>query len=114
MSITDNDPDHDTGMLQMGLVVPDAKAEGNGDFNGAVDLDHESSESPPLIDPSFNESTLQRNAVADVLMGLNDPVPFTVGSSRKSRTDQSSRTSSGSILQAITINKYSRQSIQFE
>ena len=74
MSNTDNDPDIDSGILQLGLVVSDAEAEG-------IDSDHDDSELPALIDPSSNESTPQRSAVADVLMGLNDPVPFTFGSS---------------------------------
>ena len=54
------DPDHDSEILQMGLVVSDAEAEGNGNFDEAMDSDHEGSEPPPLIDPSFNESTPQQ------------------------------------------------------
>ena len=77
----DNDPDHDSGILQMGLVVSDAETKGNGNFDEAVDSDQEGSEPPPLIDPSSNEKTSQRNAVDDVLLGLNDPVPSTFGSS---------------------------------
>ena len=80
MSHTANDPDYDSGILQMGLVVSDAEAEGNEHLNEAVESDHDGSDLPDLIDPSSNESTPQRNAVADVLMGLNDPVPFTFGS----------------------------------
>ena len=81
MFITDNDPDHDSGILQMGLVVSDTDAEGNGTFNEELDSDHEGSEPTLIIDPSSNESTPQRNAVADVLMGFNDQVLFTFGSS---------------------------------
>ena len=65
----------------MGLVVSDAEAKGNELFNEEMDSDHDGTEPPPLIDPSFNESTPQRSAVADVLLGFNDPVPFTFGSS---------------------------------
>ena len=78
---TDNTVDHDPDILQMGLVVSDAKAEGNGHLDEAVDSDQEGFEPPPLIDPSSNESTPQRSAVADVLLCLNDSVPFTFGSS---------------------------------
>ena len=65
----------------MGLVVSDAKAEGTDGFNEEMDSDHDGFEPPPLIDPSSNESTPQRSAVADVLLGLNDPITFTFGSS---------------------------------
>ena len=70
----------------MGLVVSDAEAKGNKLFNEEMDSDHDGSEPPPLIDPSSNESTPQRSAVADVLLGLNDLVPFTFGSSLQSLT----------------------------
>ena len=72
---TDNTPEHDPYILQMGLVVSDAEAEDNGDFNEALESDHVGSEPLPLIDPSSTE------AVVDVLNGLNDPVPFMFGSS---------------------------------
>ena len=54
---TDITLDHDSDILQMGLVVSDDKAEDNGNFNEEVDSDHDGSEPPPLIDPSSNEST---------------------------------------------------------
>ena len=57
MSITDNDPDNDSGILQMDLVVSEADAKGNGIFNEELNSDHEGSGPPPLIDPSYNEST---------------------------------------------------------
>ena len=76
-----NTQDHDPDILQMGLVVSDAEAEDNGNFDKAVESGQESSEPPPIIDPSSSESTPQRNAVADILLGLKDPVPFTFGSS---------------------------------
>ena len=78
---TGNTQDHDPDILQMGLVVSDAEAEGNDGFNEKQDSDHEGSGPPPLIDPSSNESTPQRSAVADVLLGLNEPIPITFGSS---------------------------------
>ena len=80
MPITNNEPDNDSGILQMGLVVSDAEAEGNDIFNEKMDSDHDGSGPPPLIGHSSMESTPQRNAVADVLLSLNDPVPFTFGS----------------------------------
>ena len=78
---TGNTQDHDPDILQMSLVVSDAEAEGNDGFNEEQGSDHEGSGPPPLIDPSSNESTPQRSAVADVLLGLNGPIPFTFGSS---------------------------------
>ena len=68
-------------MTQMGLVVSDGEAEDNG----ALESDHEGSETPPLIDP-----------------------PPLIGS--KSRTDQPSRIQSCSTLQAIIINQHFYQS----
>ena len=65
----------------MGLIVSDAEAEKNGDFNEALKSDYDGSKPPPLIDPSSMESIPIRNAVVDVLNGLNDPVPFMFGSS---------------------------------
>ena len=65
----------------MSLVVSDAEAGGNEPFNEEMDSDHDGSELSALIDPSSNESTPRRSAIADVLMGLNDPVPFTFCSS---------------------------------
>ena len=64
----------------MSLVISDAKAEDNGDFNEALESDHEGSESSSLTYPLFTENTPIRNAVADV---LNDPVPFIFGNSLK-------------------------------
>ena len=81
MSIIDNDRDHDSGILQMDLVVSDAEAENNSNFSEALNLDHEGSEPSPLIDPLSTESTPHRNAVVDILLGPNDPVPFTFGNS---------------------------------
>ena len=81
MSNTDNDPDIDSEILQMGLVVSDAEVEGNKLFNEEMDSDHDGSELPALIDPLSNESTLERSVVADILMSLNDQVSFTFGSS---------------------------------
>ena len=78
---TSNTQDHDPDILQMGLVVSDAEAEGNDGFNEKMDSDHDGSGNPPLIDPSSNDSTPQRSAVADVLLGLNEPITFTFGSS---------------------------------
>ena len=49
MSIPDNDLGRDSGILQMGLVVSDAEAEGNGIFNEELDSDHDGSEPPPLM-----------------------------------------------------------------
>ena len=37
MSTTDNNPDIDSGIWQMGLVVSDAEAEGNELFNKEMD-----------------------------------------------------------------------------
>ena len=48
---TGNTQDHDPDILQMGLVVSDAEAEGNDGFNEEMDSDHEGSGPPPLIDP---------------------------------------------------------------
>ena len=93
MSNTANHPDIDSGILQIGLVVSDAEAEGNKVFNEDMDSDHDGSELPALIEPSSNESTPQRSAVADVLMGLNDPVPFTLGSSLQPLTANHDRVS---------------------
>ena len=52
-----NTQDHDPDILQMGLVVSDAEAEGNDGFNEEQDSDHEGFGPPPLIDLSSNEST---------------------------------------------------------
>ena len=68
-------------ILQMGLRVSDAQVEDNGDFNEVLETDHDGSEPSPLIDHSSTESTLIRNAIINVLNRLNDPVPFTFGSS---------------------------------
>ena len=54
---TGNTQDYDPDILQMGLVVSDAVAEGNDGFNEEIDSDHDRSEPQPLVDPSSNEST---------------------------------------------------------
>ena len=92
----------------MVLVVSDTEAEGNEIFNEEMDSNHDGSEPLPLIDHSSNESTPQRNAVADVLLSLNDPVPFTFGSSLPPLTSNHDRINHletfRSTPQAITIN----------
>ena len=95
-------------MLHMSLVVSDAEAGGNEPFNEEMDSDHDGSELSALIDPSSNESTPRRSAIADVLMGLNDPIPFTFGSSLPPLTSNHDRINHletfRSTPQAITIN----------
>ena len=90
----------------MGLVVFDTEAEGNGNFDEAMDSDHEGSEPPTLIGPSSNESTPQRSAIADVLLGLNDTFhfwqqPTTID--RKSRMDQPNPVVPCRLLQSTNI-----------
>ena len=63
---TNNTPDHETDILQIGLVVSDVEAEAvNVSFDEALEADHDGSEPPPLIESSSTESTSLRNAVAD-------------------------------------------------
>ena len=57
---TNNTIDHDPDILQMGLVISDTEAEAeNVDFDKALeeDPDHDGSGPPPLLYPSFPEST---------------------------------------------------------